>query len=266
MNRTSATVIADSIAFDRRLTTLEVTMHPRAVEHFLTHRTFSRNGASRRAIPLWRQIEMVQEDDCLPAKFGAEQPGMQSGDEISLEKQVEAGRIWRDAKRQAVVAAKRLGDLGVHKEVASAPLHPYMWRTYLVSATEWSGFMAQRLSPSAQADIRLVAQQIDQALNNSTPMLIDRGGWHLPYVTEQDGEDIDRLQALSVARCARVSYLQHDGQRDADKDLALFDRLREGGHWSPFEHVARAEPDDDPRWVALANFRGWEQLRGILGA
>lgn len=287
-NKTSATVVADTVSpYGKRLTTLEVTMHPRAVEHFLTHRAFSRNGASRRAIPLRRQIEDVASDDCFPAKFGAEQRGMQSGDEVTDDDLVQARRAWRVAKVHAVVAAKRMGAAGVHKEVASAPMHPFMWRTYLVSATEWDGFMRQRLSPKAQADIRLLAQCIDQAMSNSTPGrpvdigLLD-GGWHLPYIEEVDLDACDRSgedpRMVSAMRCARVSYLSHpvmdergdvvqESKRDVQEDAAKGMSLANDGHWSPFEHVATpADPVNPDEWRSTANFVGWSQLRTKLGA
>lgn len=261
-----ATVIADSLAYGHRLTTLEVVMHPRAVEHFLTHRALSRNGASRRAIPLWRQIEQVEEHDVFPAKWGLEQPGMVSGAEISPQDQVEAQRIWRAAKRQAIVHARRLGELKVHKEVASAPLHPYMERTYLVSATEWEGFFHLRLAPDAQADIREVAQCIRQAMADSEPALVGPGEWHLPYVGEVDREqcsdlDLD-VRLVSAMRCARVSFGKHASTGSVLLDAPKGQSLADAGHWSALEHQATpANP-----FAETANFRGWQQLRTQMGA
>lgn len=69
------------------------------------------------------------------------------------------------------------------------------------------------------------------------------------------------LKQISVARCARVSYLTHEGKRDILKDLELCERLKGGsggiGHWSPFEHVAQAM--DLP--TQSGNFWGWKQYR-----
>jgi hypothetical protein len=71
----------------------------------------------------------------------------------------------------------------------------------------------------------------------------------IPSVTERK---------VSAARCARVSYLTHDGKRDIEADLTLYDRLVEGGHWSPLEHVATPNRYG---MGSLGNFHGWEQLR-----
>lgn len=54
----------------------------------------------------------------------------------------------------------------------------------------------------------------------------------------------DELIQLSVARCARVSYLTHEGKRPPiEDDLALYDRLLGSIplHASPAEH--QASPD-----------------------
>lgn len=262
----SARIVLDSEAYGHRLITAELTMHPRAVEHLLTHRALSRSGASRRAIPLWKQIEAVREVDAFPAKWGAEQPGMQSGDEVSKQAIVECRRAWRLGKHHAITAARRLGDLGVHKEVASAPLHPYMPRTYLVSATEWANFFKLRLHPDAQEDIRLVAQLLDQAIQNSAPQLVGPGGWHLPYVSADDLLECEHygldVRLVSAMRCARVSFLNHGGGRDVNLDAEKGQALAERGHWSALEHQATpANPFTD-----TANFQGWQQLRTQMGA
>jgi hypothetical protein len=67
---------------------------------------------------------------------------------------------------------------------------------------------------------------------------------------------VDR-PAVSAARCARVSYLTHDGRRDPEADILLYKRLLTSGHLAPFEHVAT------PTHVAVrqGNFIGWRQLR-----
>jgi hypothetical protein len=68
---------------------------------------------------------------------------------------------------------------------------------------------------------------------------------------------------VAVGRCARVSYLTHDGIRDPRADVELAKRLRSSGHMSPFEHVAQAEPFEGIfEWSG--NFRGWKQYRKTI--
>ena len=99
------------------------------------------------------------------------------------------------------------------------------------------------------------------AYRASVPAAVEMGRWHLPLVQDDERTLPDEeLCKLSVARCARVSYLTHDGKRDRAKDLELYERLLGGGangHWSPFEH-RRETPAADPRQHS-ANFAGWEQ-------
>jgi DNA-binding FadR family transcriptional regulator len=67
----------------------------------------------------------------------------------------------------------------------------------------------------------------------------------------------EQLRKISVARCARVSYLTHDGRRDSAEDIRLHDQLAQNGHWSPFEHVAQSLETNE----RSGNFFGWRQYR-----
>jgi hypothetical protein len=92
----------------------------------------------------------------------------------------------------------------------------------------------------------------------SDPVRVDLGAWHLPLVQDDERSlSIEVLKKVSAARCARVSYLTHDGKRDIEKDIELCERLWQDRHLSPFEHVAT--PSGDRRFHA--NFRGWIQMR-----
>ena len=72
--------------------------------------------------------------------------------------------------------------------------------------------------------------------------------------------DLNEEQRLKVAtaRAARLSYLTFDGVIDLNKDYELHDRLKESGHWSPFEHCAQA---CQMAYKDTSNFRGWLQYR-----
>lgn len=82
--------------------------------------------------------------------------------------------------------------------------------------------------------------------------------WELTYPRFVHAELMThRLFSRTTARCARVSYLTHDGARDIDKDIELHDQLSKKGHWSPFEHVAMALKEPQRH----GNFIGWMQYR-----
>lgn len=278
-----AEVMADSLSPNGdRLTTLQVQCHRFVLAEFNTHRRFSRNSASSRAIPARKQIDRVLSNPAIPLVFPAEQKGMQGGDPLSVEHQERARELWLDAMRNAVTSAIDLNALKVHKSVVNRILEPFMWHTIIVSATEWQNFFTQRCSPLAQPEIRAVAECMQLAMKNSEPFILERDEWHLPYITDEDRAEVcDRsgfigtvdgpseypwqgLARISSARCARVSYLTQEGKRDIEVDLELYQRLTEADppHWSPLEHVAKPAPwEGHP---AEGNFTGWVQLRGLV--
>lgn len=260
MTAPSAKVIEDSISPEGvRLTTFQITCHRFVLAEFNTHRTFSRNSASSRAIPLAKQLQRVRENPAIPVVFPAEQKGMQGGD--SIENSLDAERGWRRAAKAATTHAKWLGEIGVHKSIANRVLEPFMWHTIVVTATAWRNFFDQRCSSLAQPEIKAVADLMNEAYVESDPSWLAEGQWHLPYIDEETRDEvrsryleygperIDReLAPISAARCARVSYLTQEGKRDIAEDLRLYDRLTERQkdtiaehdpiHWSPLEHVA----------------------------
>lgn len=274
----SARVLKDSVApTGKRLTTMEVTGHRFILAEFNTHRVFSRNSASSRAIPYAKMREKALEQTAYPVSWPAEQRGMQGGEELSAEIQGEAGEIWHYAAMEAVYRADKLVELGVHKSVVNRLLEPFLPHTILVSSTEWQGFWDQRCHPDAQPEIRVLAEKMKEAYDASEPDRIGWDGWHVPLVHDEDVAEIKKrlgvepytamdvirhLLMISVARCARVSYLTHDGVRDIEKDIELFERLRDHTppHASPFEHVATPSRTLD----TPGNFTGWTQLRHIM--
>lgn len=291
---TYAEVIEDSVTEEgHRLTTMEVRFHRFVLAEFNTHRVFSRNSASSRAIPLRKQVERVRSNPAMPVSWPAEQKGMQGGEELAENRAWGAQSTWHHARADAVRHAESLSfGYGVHKSVVNRLLEPFMWHTVIVSATDWSGFFEQRCSPLAQPEIRVAAEMMREAYESSEPTEIKAGDWHLPYVEEEDITAVlqaeDRslpphavLARISAARCARVSYLTQDGRRDIRADLTLYERLVSARppHFSPLEHVAtpwssnvRRErvtfKDLDDQWQdtqvllpRVGNFLGWRQLR-----
>lgn len=276
----SAKIISDSITLGGdRLTTLECTFPRYVLAEFNTHRVFSRNSASSRAIPVAKRIKAVQDNPFIP-EFGSNKPGMQAGEVLMDDDAKEAERIWLAARDAAVEQAEFMEALGVHKQVANRILEPFCWHTVIVSSTEWDNFFTLRSrhhTDMADPSIAIVATMMEDVLNESTPTPRSAPHWHTPYFFDQGGHEsdfedavalsddlgVDRrdlINKVSAARCARVSYETHDGVRDMEKDLQLYeDTLAKNGHWSPMEHVARPMPD----WQ-VGNFRGWRQLRFTL--
>lgn len=266
----SATVIADSVSSaGHRLTTMEVCFPRMVLAELNTHRTFSRNSASSRAIPIQKQIDRIETDPFVPNYWGANQAGMQAEQELESGAKDSVKQEWLSARDDAVRHVKNMLELGLHKQLANRVLEPFMWHTVIVTATEWSNFFALRANEMAQPEIREVAELMKKAYEASRPKAVKDDEWHLPLIQpeEYDGTFEHTIDArkISAARCARVSYLTHDGKRDLEADIVLYERLTSGGHMSPLEHVARPLTKDelaDSEW--RGNFRGWMQLRKLV--
>src|SRR5688500_17572036 len=109
----AARIERDSIALNgARLTTFVLT-YPRFIHsELMTHRVFSRNAASSRAIPFDRMVRMVANETARPIHWGGAKPGMQSGEQIT--EVWRAQQIWDRAMVHAVEQAEALNELGVH--------------------------------------------------------------------------------------------------------------------------------------------------------
>lgn len=271
-------IIKDSLAENgRRLTTITAT-YPRFIHsEIMTHRDRARNAASSRAIPWPKMMAAITDTPVVPIRFGSEQRGMQTGGEI--ENHAEAERIWLEARDNAVRSAQQLAELGVHKSICNRLTEPWMWITVVMSATEWANFFRLRCHHDAEIHFQRIAGMIRDALEASEPDMMDEGDWHLPFVERSDIQELEAtLQSqnigavdlaaveeaackISTARCARVSYLSHEGKRDLAADLQLFERLVQGsgfGHWSAHEHVATPAASHNHR---SGPFFGWVQYR-----
>lgn len=287
-----AKIIADSISTDDvRIITMQLE-YPRFIHsEFMTHRVFSRNAASSRAIPVRKMIEQVETNPAMPTWWGKNQPGMQAKEELEYHEPREtreydghrydrviqysprdqAKQAWTAAAQAAVRYARQLETVGAHKQIVNRILEPWQWMQTIVTATEWDNFYALRRHVDAQPEFKVLADAMWNAQAASTPKLLLSDQWHLPYVDDASvvfggglASTIEELKKWSVARCARVSYLNHDKTDPVpEKDVGLHDQLRESGHFSPFEHQATPIPFASAN--KFANFRGWKSYRYDLG-
>jgi thymidylate synthase ThyX len=256
---TWAEVLADSIAPRcPRLTSLKVRFPHIILPQVLTHRVFSRNTSSSRAIPVARLIADVERDPFIPRewRYSADR-GMQPGEMMSQGDAMSARMRWVAAMEFSVVTAGEMVNRHVSKEHVNRILEPYAHVSMIITATKWKNFLKLRLDSHSQIEIRDLAEAIRDAMAASTPREIRIGEWHMPY-----GDSNDRMQ--SAACCARISYDSHDGGKATPKaNLRLADGLMADGHWSPFEHQCCAGINPAHR----GNFAGnWMQQRKIMEA
>lgn len=261
-------VVAHSVApSGKEIVTLEVEFPRFILAEFNTHRMFSRNSASSRAIPIEKQLEKLEEDPFIPEYWGAAQKGMSADHTVDDDTVEQSELVWMKAIQVAAQCAQLLRTMGIHKQTANRLLEPFMWHTAIVTATEWDNFFALRISPHAQPEIRTIAELMKESIELSTPRRIGYGDWHLPYISPEEDQDafthdhLTELKWISAGRCARVSYLTHDGIRDRQADIALAKSLEANGHMSPFEHIATPLGS---AWQTSGNFHGWSQMRKFL--
>lgn len=293
-------IIADSISpAGQRITTFQL-RYPRFIHaEFMTHRLFSRNASSSRAIPVAKMIEDLRRDPAMPIYWGSNKPGMQAGEELTDHALEMTKAAWITGMEKAIFYAETMVEWGLHKQIANRILEPWAHINVVVTATDWANFFALRCHADAQPEIKMLAEQMQQLLKDAVPTLLQTGQWHLPYV-DQEGQSDDRDQAedyitqngvlrvvpsqqqitdllkkVSVARCARVSYLTHDGRpTSVEEDLALFERLlgAQPLHASPAEHQATPDEKNYQEGAILGwdnpklhgNFTGWIQYRKTL--
>lgn len=267
----TAKVIADSIADGcPRITTLQL-RYPRFIHsEFMTHRAFSRNASSSRAIPVERLIRDVIDDTAMPTYWGSNKSGMQAGEEIDGTDLAWAKQDWTQAMENAVDMARRMHRIGLHKQHVNRILEPFQHINVLCTSTGWDNFFALRDHPDAQPEIAELARVMRVAMGESEPRYLSDGEWHLPYINGDEktaGGKLDHigyLRKISAARCASVSYKTVDGKpMTVDKALEIYDKLLgDPLHASPFEHIAKPCPDNDKS--KTRNFTGWAQYRAEL--
>lgn len=228
-----------------------------------THRAFSRNLSSSRAIPTKKIIQQVIDDPAMPIHWGKNRPGMQATEEIAS-----CESIWLHARDNAVRAAEEMVLEGLHKQVVNRILEPFMKVTAVISTTlpGFLNFLELRDHEDAQPEIQELARKMrDEWISGAKQYLAD-GEWHIPYLTCPDLESpIEERLMLSAARCASVSFNSiSDGKLiDLDNANRIWKKLISStpAHASPVEHQARAGFCGQKS----RNFVGFEQHREIIG-
>lgn len=249
-------------------------VYPRYIHsEFMTHRVFSRNASSSRAIPVKHMIEQVRNNPVIPPKVFMNQKGMVGETEADPVTTTAFHVLWEEATENACKTADVMERLGIHKQHVNRILEPFQFIKVIVTATDWDNFFVLRLAPDAQPEIRELASAIYNEMeryHNKDVGVLELDKDHivvsLPYITDEDIKEIGKeeyhlLMKISAARCARVSYNNHDGSKpDIEKDLKLYDHLYDSKHMSPMEHACIRDED----YRKNANLTGWKSLRYLI--
>lgn len=267
----TATCLAASNNGTRNLYTFEL-RYPRIIHgELMTHRVFSRNAMSSRATPAKVLIKEVEDNPYIPTYIIQNKSGMIGGAIVDEQTYSDYLDAYTSSMNSAIEAAKKMDALGVHKNLINRILEPYSFMKTVVTATEWDNFFKLRLAPDAEPNMQDLAKAIKMSMDNAKPEAVEEVDpdkvmvvQHLPYVSKEEAKNLHWLTAMmvSAARCARVSYYNHDGTKpDIDKDLKLFNRLLNCGHMSPMEHPCVSSAYTNANYF---NIRGFRSLRYIV--
>lgn len=296
-----ASIIADSInSTNNRLITY-VLEYPRFIHaEFMTHRLFSKNSESSRAVPVNKLIDNIREEPAIPMYWGKNKSGMQADDEnnepIKTNENMYMDRheAWLKSRDDAIKWAQSFNSAGYHKQIVNRILEPYKMMKVVCSATEYDNFFWLRCHKDAQPEIRHLAEVMYECYQQSKPLVIRDGEYHLPFMNEEIYEEcekyvkdnntpygvMDLAKMISASCCAQVSYRRND--TSIEKALNIYDHLVKSQpiHASPFEHQARPISAKDKHSFVTndnentgithmtrdntlwsGNFRGWIQHR-----
>lgn len=258
----SARVVADSVSSvnGKRITTFELE-YPRFIHgEVMTHRLFSRNAMSSRAVPIKKMIEQVKNTPAMPVHWGKNQPGMQAKEEHEDIKACEDA--WRHMAKTVAEGAEVFDNNGLHKQVVNRVVEPFQMMKAVITATEWDNFFWLRLHEDAQPEIYELARCMKEAMDGSEQETLKPGYWHTPYVghmadeyenlsyyVDNNGhtEMLTEEEALKVSSscCAQVSFRLLNNSKD--KAIDIYNKLAESKpvHASPFEHLATPMAEND---------------------
>jgi thymidylate synthase ThyX len=279
----TANIVADSInSSGNRITTFVVHFPRIVLAELNTHRALSKNSASSRAIPLEKMLEMVKTNPFIPIKFQKDHKGMQGTEYYDGEDHDKCIQDWLSARDAAVNAALNF-KLPVTKQLRNRLLEPFMWHKVIITATDFENFFALRAHKDAEIHISELAYKMLDEYNKSIPTKLNVGQWHIPFGDRFDDAKLTNLvlelnngivldmvgwfenevlelkKKISIARCARISYNNFEGNDDYLTDIKLFDRLVGNipRHMSPTEHVAMALDTN----TSIGNLKGFKQYR-----
>ena len=137
----SAKIVADSLSPQgHRLTTFVLTFPRIILAELNTHRMFSRNSASSRAIPFEKMVKAVQDNPFIPIAWQKDHKGMQGTEYFNKDESQAHINWWLKARDHAVMCAKALQSEHtpgkVTKQICNRLLEPFMWHTVILTTSE----------------------------------------------------------------------------------------------------------------------------------
>ncbi|MER9176246.1 hypothetical protein NKH72_21960 [Mesorhizobium sp. M0955] len=279
--------------------------YPRIIHsEVMTHRKFSRNARSSRAVPVKTMLNEIRNNPFVPWHWGANQKGMQAGEDCN--ELVEFTRIvrvadgftiapgkwsreagWLHQRDHAAEMAEAYMNAGYHKQIPNRLLEPFAWMDTLITSTSWANFKHLRVHKDAEPHFQDLAALVEQALDHvkvfDLYQPLDTGQWHLPYITPDDyrivldylrngvkinptpERQVEVLKKISAARCARISYTPFDGDGSFEREMERYQILISSDRLHASPTEHQATPDEGITNGKSVNWL-YPDLAGNLGS
>lgn len=218
----NAKIICDSLSPQgHRITTFEL-IYPRIIHsELMTHRLFSRNASSSRAVPVNKIIDAVKNNMFTPFAIQKAHKGMQGFEYFEGEELEQANKLWIESAELALQQAEKMEKFGITKQLINRILEPYQYYKVLLTATEFDNFFDLRCPQyehpnnpgifykslkdfskkhaimgwldykyeqrfkinKGQSEIHMMqlAECMWNAMNESVPKQLKAGEYHIPY-------------------------------------------------------------------------------------
>jgi len=270
--------------------------YPRIIHgEIMTHRVFSRNARSSRAVPVKTMLLECTTMPFIPWHWGKNQKGMQASEKCNelvkashpdaYESEIFLTReqAWLEARDFAVSTAEAFMNAGYHKQIPNRLLEPFSWIDTLITSCDWNNFLWLRDHADAEPHLQDLARLVKQAIVDAEVQILEPGEWHTPYIIPADRDTVENeyndgrtpshvmLCKLSAARCARISYKPFDGDASYERELERYDMLVSSDrvHASPLEHQATPDvfSEEYGNWDEAdlhGNLSGWIQFRKTI--
>ena len=167
MENIKVEIVADSInSQGDRLTSMVLT-YPRIIHaEMMTHRMFSRNASSSRAVPIQKMIEAVKNNTFCPFKFQKAHKGMQGSEYFTGQDKEDCIKLWLESAELALQQAEKMKEKGITKQIINRILEPYQYYTVLITGSKegWDNFFELR-NPVYETEIGVFKSKRDALIS-----------------------------------------------------------------------------------------------------
>lgn len=267
-------IILDSINEENsRLTTIIIKC-PQSFSHeFMKHKMFIKNIGNFKQDTILTTIESVEKDMSLLKNIGKKTKKIEK---IAHDLKFKVTQMWLNRAKKVENEAKKLINLGMHKQIANKILEPYVFNTILITGTQksYSDFFLLAEKRQKIKEMQILANEIILIYKNNKPVLLPEGSWHLPYITQGDldiinfddyNQCMDILCKISAVRCLKMNYFNFSSNShfDIGLELDVYNKMIESFpvNISFTEHIAMSSISNKQM---ESSFDSWIKYRDTL--